>query len=229
MANFLRTLILAAVLGSGTSFAHEPAKLVRVKFNVFALNPIESLVYVPEPDSEPHSLTFYSAARSSTYSYHGPEKLTFFRREKEQLVRVAECSLPTGVSQVTLIFFPSGQGGADELAYRVIAVSDEMDRIPPGSFVVLNLSGRPYGMRVGKSRFRLEPMEMSGAMAGNASNYLSITNPSDAKGVVGGHQFGVAGNQRVLVLVFPPVRKTSLQPIARALTDELPDGEKKKK
>ena len=37
--------------------------------------------------------------------------------------------------------------------------------------------------------------------------------------VVGGHQFELSGKERAMVVIFPPARKTSLQPIIRSLTD----------
>lgn len=223
MALFQRSLILLGLWATlPLAFATEP-KLVQLEFNVFALDPIEGLAFQPGVRAAPQTLKFYSTTRSDTYVYRGVPKLVFFQADDPTRKAVATFEVPEGSQRLTLVFLPrKGSEGGEQ--FRIVGITDELDRIPPGHFAVFNLSAKPYDGRISNRRNRYAPLVLSEAQEGRARVYISLFNPGDAKTVIGGLQFGVAENQRALVLIFPPVRQTSLQPIMRVLTDERPEA-----
>ncbi len=235
MAISFRYLILIIVF-SGLAFSAQgqtqPAdkpKEVSLQFTVFTLGDLENLSYVPKAKASPTVLKFYSAYRSPDYAYRGGVELCFFDSKEPggNPQPVAIYTVPDGARKMLLLFFPKAGATGAGLKYDVYGVDDRVEKIPAGSFSIINISGREYLAQYGDSRFNI-PKGVGETHA--AKGRISLRLATQAEGgwkPSGRHDFSMTSQDRVTLIFYPPSSGTGIYPIIRRLVDTLPPTEKK--
>jgi hypothetical protein len=136
----------------------EPA-VVEFKFSAYGLARESGIFFQPAPERAPVELALYSSQRSPLYSYKGPLPLVFFRQTAEG-GRSPVASLtsvpmpPTGSNpRFLVLLFPASTG---EAQLSAVAFPDDLSRLPPGKFNVLNASGKQLQAMIGAQQVTLE-------------------------------------------------------------------------
>ncbi|MDP1579006.1 MAG: hypothetical protein Q8M02_01930 [Candidatus Didemnitutus sp.] len=219
MAHSFRNLTTALLAFSCWLVLAAAERVANVEFNVFALHPIEGLTYTPAARQGKKELQFFATSRSENYSYRGKPRLEFFDRDDPSKQPVAVWEIPEEMKRATLIFSPKERNEDKVTKYSIIAVDDSMTRIPAGHFAVLNLSSTEYVGIQGKEKMKVAP-GLNPAVVGKRKVYIGFALPGAEKNLLSGYQFENAPNQRVLLIIFPPAKKTSLQPVVRRLVED---------
>jgi hypothetical protein len=218
MAITLRYLItILGVLTAGLSALAqvspvEKPKEVTLQFSVFSLAGMGNLAY-----------------RSPAYTYHGGSRLCFFEGKETGAVKlpVAIYDVPEGASKLLLLFFPKSGEAPGDLKYDVYGVDDRIEKAPPGSFSIINVSGREYIAQYGASRIAI-PQGVSEAHTARGRISLRLAAQIDGGWMsTGRHDFSVSTEDRVTLILYPPGSATGIYPIIRRLTDTLPPEEGK--
>ena len=224
MAHFIRHLnrVFACVVGLATLHADPtPApKEVEVKFTVFALGGAEGLAYRPVAGEATRALKFFSTSRSPLYDYRGSARLYFFDAASAGTAApVAIYDAPEGVKRVLLLFFPKEVVARDGLRYEVYGVDEGAGRVPAGHFITINVSGRDYAGQYGANRIAI-PQGVGPAHAGKSRVMLSLAAQVDGQWLPAGrHEFGMAAQERVTLIFYPPASRTGVYPLIRRLRD----------
>lgn len=227
MAHFIRHLnrVFACVLCL-TALHAEPspvAKAVDVRFTVFALGGADGIAYRPMAGEMPRTLKFFSAYRSPPYDYRGGSRMCFFDPAGgSEAVPVAIYDVPEGVKRVLLLFFPRDVAGGSGLRYDVYGVDEGLERVPAGHFTTINVSGREYAGQYGANRIVI-PQGVGAAHPGKARVALSLAAQVEGQWLAAGrHEFGVAAQERVTLIFYPPASRTSVYPLIRRLSEMTP-------
>lgn len=208
--------------------ADQPEKLKSVQFSVYSLAEIEKLFFVPSPGQKAISLRFLSAYRSPTYSYRGPRQIRFFSSnvDPEHSLPVAIWEIPDETRKVVLLFQPSSSRASDALPFDVTAVEDSLDKIPLGHFAIYNVWGVEFEGKYGSRKIRVKG-GLNEPLKGTQHGLLKLFSETEGQKLqVAGYGFEVLAEDRVMILIFPPTKNSSLAPLIRKLTDTVPAVER---
>jgi hypothetical protein len=202
-------------------------KEVNLKFTVFALGGLENLSYISKTKSKPEALRFYSAYRSSIYTYRGTTTLSFYEGAvvEADSKPVAIYTVPETAKQQLLLFFPKTPVSADGLKYEVYGVDDDADKTPAGSFSTINVSGREYLAQYKDDRITI-PKGVGPAHAAQGRVSLLLATQANGNWTPSGrHIFSISEQDRVTLIFYPPLSSSGVYPIIRRLVDTLPPKE----
>ncbi len=223
MAKSQRNLIFGLLLLVSSflpALGQEPRpRAVNIRFSTYALNPPTEIGYFPKEKSSIVGIKFYGASRSQAFQYTGSPDVKFYDVNNPKSDPIAVWKSEGKYSNAFLLFLPRHEKSTDGTTYSIYAVDDSLTRIPQGHFAILNLAGRDYDGRSGKHNFAVA-QGVNDAVAGSGVVYVELSIKQDSKKlVVGGIKFDMKSSERSLILVFPPVKKTGLQPVLRSLVD----------
>ena len=222
-------LVFAAASPLAPICAHVSAapaqpKEVAVRFTVFALGGAEGLAYRPKADEGLKSLKFYSAYRSPRYEYRGGERICFYDAAAgAEAAPLAVYTIPEGMSEVLLLFFPKKTTTATGLKYDVYGVDDHAAKFPAGSFSIINVSGREYVAQHGSNHLTIPQGTGPCVHVGKGRVSLVLAAQVDGRWMpTGRHDFSMTARDRVTLIFYPPASRTGVYPIIRRLTDGQP-------
>ncbi len=230
MAITFRYLMAGFALCALTLGAHgqtNPAtkpKEVSLQFTVFALGGMAPLGYEPKAKSALAPVKFFSAYRSSEYSYRGETTLCFFdgqAADKSQSP-VAIYTIPEGATKLLLLFFPKAGATGDGLKYDVFGVDDAQAKTPAGTFSTINISGHEYAAQYGTTRLTI-PKGVGDFHPAKGSVSLLLATQMEGHWMPSGrHVFAIGNQDRVILIFYPPASDTGIYPIIRRLVDTVP-------
>ena len=196
-----------------------PSQIQSVRFTVFSAKTIEDLAFAPRANAALQKLVFYPTARSPRYEYRGPMPLRFVESSSGKIV--AEAVIPPGIHDALLLFSPadSSPGG---LRYQISVLDDGAARHGPGGLAIINLSGLALSGTVNKETITLKPgLNPTLAVGRSAKIALSTTFKSRTYQSYA-NTAALGRNERVLLILFPPFYKGSLEVQSRLLVDQPP-------
>lgn len=213
---------LAEPIGSNDSGSRE----VVLSFNVFSLGGAKGLTYFPQKNMPAKPLKFYSAYRSPVYGYKGPPLLRFYSSDSTNIdPPIAVCNIPEGASNLLLLFIPRESPSPEGIRYDVYGVDDGTTRTPPGSFSIINISGREYVAQYSGNRITI-PEGIGPANPGKPRVVLQLAAQVNGSWMpTGKHYFNMRESDRVTLIFYPPASQTGVYPIIRRLVDGPSDSE----
>ncbi len=227
LLRLVTVLLLVGVYATGPMiFAAPPPtggkEAVTIRFGVFALRPIKSLGFVPAPNAAPQPLEFYPTARSPEYVAVVTGPLTFVDSETGRVV--AEVGFPPNLTKALLVFVPNRPGrGA---GFEVLVIDDAQGASGVGQLSILNLSGLELHGALGRRAIRLGAgLQQLGAIRGAEKIELRATHAGREFRAYT-DQVAVRGEERALLILFPPFYAGSLEIQGRLLVDEGADSAK---
>jgi hypothetical protein len=224
MAHPFRYLIVASVL-LGAARAQSPVPAVR--FSVFSLRPIEGVAFTPKPDAAVQPIVSYPTARSPRYDYRGPVPLRFTDAKSGAVV--AEATIPADIHDALLLFSAVEPAPVSGLRYKISVLDDSAARNPSGGLAVINLSGLELAGTIGTKDVVLSSGLNPPIAIGKSAKVVLRTSVKDKSPKSAGAakalqsyagSVQLRGNQRALLILFPPFYKGSVEVQSRLLIDE---------
>lgn len=212
--------IMSVLPGFGPLFAAEK-ETPAVHFTVFALRPVEPMVFQPEVDAQPQPLKFYPTARSPEYTYTGEMPLLFTDARSGEVV--ASAAIPASIAKAVLIFaaLPSNHSRSGP-RYQIHVLDDGPLRHGRSGLSFVNLSGLDFDGRLGSRRITLGAgVTPSFQISGNTELLLETTRAGRRYRSYS-QSIALASGERALLVLFPPYYTGSLEVQARLLIDEPP-------
>jgi hypothetical protein len=232
MAKRIRYLILALTFACGglpsrAQLANpDPAvRQVALEFSVSCRDVVSGLVYRPARGRPCKPVTFYGGYRARPISYKGAARMEFFDQAdaaSENPQPVAICNVPEGITSALLLFLPKAQPTAEGLKFDVVAINDSLEKVPPGSFAVINVTNNDYAAQYGTA----SPITISrGVNPFNRASGQVILRLAVRDGVewinAGRRSLDLTKQNRVWVILYPPPGDSDVGPIIDTLTQEL--------
>jgi hypothetical protein len=219
MAHALRYLMLFFALAASAT-AQVPAAVPSVRFTVFSARPIKDLAIQPRPNAEPRKLVFYPTARSPRYEFRGAMPVRFIDTVTGRVV--AEAVIPPEITDALLLFSAIDPAPATGLRYQVAVLDDGAVRHGSGGLAIINLSGLQLSGNIGRHAVILTA-GLNPTLAVGRSAKIAL------RAAVKGKTFQsyadtveLVRGERVLLILFPPYTKGSLEAQSRLLIDEPP-------
>jgi len=199
-----------------------------MQFRVFGSVPISGLAFGEPGSSALQSIKFHRAQLSKTYHYKGPRTLEFIKGGNTESA-IAAFEFNETNNRWLLFFIPSlDQNNQGISRYQILGLADDFEKIPLGSYVFLNLSEHDYQAEYSGKVLSL-PRGLSRSYTASGDSFLGLTYISSGHKIeVGGVNFGLTPDARAIILISPPSRKTSLQPLLRVIIDESKPDPKKR-
>jgi hypothetical protein len=236
---YLRFLLLLTSLGSVGSVTSVRAqnstsgRSVEVRFTVFSEGLLQGLSFIPKPREAPVELQFMSTQRSRLYEYYGSNSIEFSTDvhvppdpARPGLLRtdrivVARAVIPSGVREALLLFsLEPGWENQPVPRYVVQVFDDSRTAVPLDHLAFLNATGLPLFGTVGEREVQLSA-GISRALrvaAGETPVLLHVLHENQVLPVYG-DLIALERNQRVLVVLFPPIGPDATHVRRRLLYD----------
>ncbi|CAM2919605.1 hypothetical protein RAHE111665_07055 [Rariglobus hedericola] len=222
---------------------------VELKFTVFGTRTFKGLAYRVGNSSKVTPLKFYSVTLSDVNAYKGDQQIKFYdevqlTKELELIAAakrlnpsapepqlgikpVAICSIPNGMKNAVLLFFPRSAPAADGIQCEVFPMDMSVTKVPAGSMVIVNASGREFVGQVNSATVKItrgvsEPYK---AENGRIAVKIARVEP-EFQNVVSGDRWVLGETQRRIWVLFPYSNTSDALPDARCLVDRLPVEEK---
>lgn len=149
------------IMGIGMSFLQaEQAQEISVRFTCLAWDrfDVEGVKY--QSAEEALSLRISSSRRSQIYTYRGTDPIIFFTERTladgaVERVPLATASIPSGMTDVLLLFLERHDPQPGEPLFNVAVINDGTNAFPWGSYCIYNLSAYEVGGIIGSERFRI--------------------------------------------------------------------------
>lgn len=217
MAHALRHLI--AICFVLIVVPHAPAQQsgqIKIRFAVFSAQPVEGLAFI-SPTGSLVPLKFDPFARSARHAYSGVSPVRFVDFATKAVV--AEAVVPLGYREPLFLFSALPAGNTLGLRYKIAVLDDSAASLPPGHFVILNLSGLKLAGTFDKSVFEVnEGLNAPVPFAASATLTLyAVSRGTRVQSFV--DTLKPVRSRRLLLLLLPPARKGALQVQSRALVD----------
>ncbi|MSU47792.1 MAG: hypothetical protein EXS37_01630 [Opitutus sp.] len=211
--------LTAAIIGLASPADAQPA-LPSVRFTVFSPNPIENVSFVPRVGAAAQKLVFYPTARSPRYEYRGAMPLKFLDSTTGAVV--AEATIPAGIRDALLLF--SAAAGASEkgIRYQIAVLDDGAVRHGPGGLAIINLSGLALSGTVNQEAVTLIPGLNPTLAVGRSAKIALSTVFKNRTYQSYAATTALKAKERVLLILFPPFYKGSLEVQSRLLVDQPP-------
>jgi hypothetical protein len=232
MAQRIRYLILALTFACGglpsRAQLANPAPAVpqvALAFSVSCRGVASGLVYRPARGKPFKPVVFYGGYRPGPISYKGPARMEFFDQAdaaSENPRPVAICTVPEGITDALLLFLPKTQPTAEGLRFDVVAVDDSLEKVPPGSFAVINVTNNDYAAQYGTA----SPITISRGVnpfyraSGRVTLRLAVRDGAEWINA-GRRSLDLTKQNRVWVIIYPPPGADDIWPIINTLTQEL--------
>jgi len=209
---------LLALLIGGAARAQPAAPPARhFTFTVFSPELIEHLVYVPHPNAAPLPLVFYPTARSCSYRYAGPETVQLF--DSGTGAAAAKVSVPSEIHTALFVLAAIGSPASATPRYRVQVVDDGVTHHPPGTLLILNLSGLQLAGTINQRHVTLAG-GMNAPIRVGASAAVNLRTPFKGRSYQAyAETIPLSDSGRALLLLLPPYRQGSLEVQSRVLLD----------
>lgn len=220
---FWRVAAWALALASiGSAAAAQAPTAAPLRFSILALRPVAGLAYVPRPGAAAEKVVLNPTARSPRYEYRGsqPLRLTELATGKA----VAEATIPAGMQEVLLVLIPveAATAARTGLSHQVAVMDDSWSRLGAGHLSIVNLSGLALEGTVGSEAVTLQPgLNPARKLGGPTEVVLRAPVKGRAVRAFGG-RVELRRNERALLLLFPPLRKGSVEVQSRWLIDTAP-------
>lgn len=233
MAQRIRHLILVLLIAGGvcspraqTAPAAVPVvRQVTLEFTVSCRQTPQGLLYRPGKGQPLQPVKFLSGYRGLPLGYKGPETLEFFDAaalDAESPRPVAVCRVPEGMTKALLLFLPRFDAGADGIRYDVAPINDSMDRMPPNSFAVINVTGKDYMAQFGSSAPFAIARGVSNPYRASGQVMFQLATSFNGKWITAGRRrLDLSKQNRVWVILYPPRREHDVGPQIDTLTQEL--------
>jgi len=210
--------LLLAVLMIGSAPAQPATPPARhFTFTVFSAEPIEHLVYVPRPHAAPLPLAFYPTARSPGYRYAGPATVQLIDSGTGAVA--AEINVPPAIRTALFILSASDSPSSAAPRYRAQVVDDGVGEHPPGTLLVLNLSGLPLSGSINQRPVTLAEGKNVPIRVGASASVNLRTPFRDRSFQAYAETIALGDSGRALLLLLPPYRQGSLEVQSRVLLD----------
>lgn len=217
MAHALRSLTLALFVVAGAA-AQGARDLVTLRFAVFGPSEIRELSFQPQPGAPAVALVPSPTARSPRYSYRGGPSIRFSGTQDGKVV--AQAVIPTGLSDVLLLFLPRAEVAKAGPAYEVVVLDDSVGALGVGALAIVNLSGLPLSGTLGNQALTLrDGWNAAGSVSRGARIVLSTkVNGREFVAYEGG--LSLRPGERALLILQPPFYAGSPQVRATLLVDQ---------
>jgi hypothetical protein len=188
-----------------------------VRFRVFSLRPMGNLVFRSEPEMHVLPLEFHPTARSPEYRAAAGQRVSFL--DAATGIELAAVTLPTETTQVLLVFVPKGSGANSPAECKVFVVDEAPDAAPAGRLAILNLSGLELHGVLNRRRLEVgRGWQDAGPAHGVVRLELQSTLAArDYRAY--SERLEVTGNERPLLVLFPPFYPGSLEVQGRLLVE----------
>jgi len=228
MAKFRRNLTGTIWLLLAPLTLAQEEGVAKFDFTVFAFPELpEDLLYWGQP-RVPAEITFQPYRRSEVLSYQGPRTLDFFRRNPRSgpgeapLIRVSQVTIPPSIVSPLIVFVTSNGLEKDYLTH---VVDDSPSALPRGSALVINYSGH-HLRGIGADQSIDLPMRSQRLIQSSRAFDLQLALEHRGRNIPSlDERIDLDRNQRLVILLMPPARKSS--PLVRwvLLSDDLPPPE----
>ncbi len=207
--------------------------MIDVQFTVFADGLPKGLKFLPARREKPRELHFLSTQRSAVYDYLGSNPIEFFTEvpappdpghpgaPQVGRVTVARVAIPYGMKQCLLLFSVESGWEHQPVPHYVVQVFDDSrTAMPLDCAAFINATGRPLFGTFGDREIQL-PVGMSQPIRMGAGAWPVLLKVNvDAKLLpVYGDVIALGPNQRVTVVLFPPVGAENIHIRRRLLYD----------
>lgn len=216
--------------------APEPAAIA-LQFTVFSRQNIENLGYKPAKGKNLAPLTFYTGNRGPASFYKGAPVVEFFDLAATPVASttagatgvaepqpVARCAVPEGLKAALFLFFPKSAPTADGMKYDVFVVDDSIEKVAPGSFAIINVSGRDYAASYpgASAPIKVSPgVSQAYASSGNVALHFAV-NQGERWRKAGRHDFELNSRSRAWVIIYPPDSARNFYPVVSSFIDSRP-------
>lgn len=243
----ITVFLLCVLLGvaSGTLRGEIPA-LEEETFRVYGERVFRDL-YFSSVDGLPRELRFFGNFRSPEYTYTGPRTVVFYRLPEgfsetaylEYIDRsespvlyppgaeiVASVNWPETMENPLFIFFRREGRSTEGPEFVIFPFDDSTNAFPWQSLVIFNASRMSLGGRVGSATHQFSAGPSEPFRVNRSVNVRMATRRSDGVRTVFDGPVEVGSDERVLMLLLPPVLRGSTEVqyrIVRQLRQEEPE------
>jgi len=212
-------------------------EMITCEFTVFAPRAVAGLGYFHGGDGDAlRAVKFYNSYRSPVYAYRGGAELRFYdvagveaAREramaargagrataKVELMPVATCVIPKGVTKAFLLFVPKAAGAG----YEVLVLDDGEVAAPPGHLVIINTTRLEMLARINGADTTIKPGVSAPIKALKGRVHFQATRTeSEYQKLMIADSWELGPHQRSLLLLLPPRSPTALLPDMVRLND----------
>lgn len=206
----------------------------QIEFTVYGQYPIrEDIAYMPigedalkkgikEP--EPIKIKTHSLTRVGPYTYRGGRKIPFIDSATGEIV--AGVSLPSASKKWLFIFVKNNRYEEDpenNLKYKVYPFDDSLRNLPRNGLVFLNFSKMDLSGVIGDKKLKLDPGESKPFPVAPSLRIDLRTPDIYSSKMLPAHikNYRFRRNHRYLMILFPPVLKSSADADVRFIAESL--------